>query len=53
MGSTTARRLERMQGSENDPVRLPMGYGNLLFLGQDRSGYAASPFADAVARTGW
>jgi hypothetical protein len=53
MGSTTARRLERMQGSENDPMRFPMGYGNRLFIGRESPGYAVSPFADAVARTGW
>ena len=53
MGSTTVRRLELMQGVENDPMRSPMGYGNRLFLRRDLPGYAASPFAHAVARTGW
>jgi len=53
MGSTTARRLERMDGVVRDPMRSPMGYGNRLFLGGDGPGFTTSPFAGAVARTGW
>ena len=62
MGSTTARRLERMKLNRDDfPMhkekRMPMGYGNRMYLAGDEGGterrFPQASFNDQVARTGW
>jgi len=57
MGSTTARRLERMKlGRKEFPAhqqaRMPMAYGNRLFLG-GKNFLRQAPYNDLLARTGW
>jgi len=57
MSSTTARRLDSMglgreEHKEIDSMRIPMSYGNRLYLGT-RSGFEQPSFNDQVARTGW
>jgi hypothetical protein len=57
MGSTTARRLVKMglardDKTEHNSMRLPMGYGNRLYLYRDGN-YVQPNFNDTVARTGW
>ena len=57
MSSTTARRLEfmglrREEHKEIDAMRIPMSYGNRLYLA-GRSGFEQPSFNDQVARTGW
>ncbi|NNC89608.1 MAG: CRTAC1 family protein [Akkermansiaceae bacterium] len=58
MGSTTARRLERMKANpreheEANRMRSVMGYGNRMYLAQGGGRYEAPPFYPQVARTGW
>ncbi len=58
MGSTTARRLEYMKLGradfpEHQKMRMPMGYGNRMYLGGADHRYQQAPFNDQVARTGW
>lgn len=58
MGSTTARRLSYMKLGrpgfpEHDAMRLRMGYGNRLYLGQGNNVFDEASFKDNVARTGW
>jgi len=58
MGSTTARRLERMgvgraEFPEHQSHRMKLGYGNRMFLGDSRGGLAEAPFNDTISRTGW
>ena len=57
MGSTTARRLQRMAANpkdypEHNRMRTIMGYGNRMYLATD-AGYREPEFKDEVARTGW
>ncbi len=57
MGSTTARRLDRMgigreDFAEHNRMRGVMGYGNRMYLATG-DGYAQPDFRDSVARTGW
>jgi len=57
MGSTTARRLEGMKlGRKEFPAhqkaRMPMAYGNRLFLG-GKNLLKQAPYNDLLARTGW
>ena len=57
MSSTTARRLESMglgrkEHKEIDAMRIPMSYGNRLYLSTG-SGFEQPSFNDQVARTGW
>jgi len=58
MGSTTARRLEAMGGGREDmpkhqAMRMLLGYGNRMLLGDGRGGLAQATYNDTVARTGW
>jgi hypothetical protein len=63
MGSTTARRLDRMNLNRDDfPMhtkkRMPMGYGNRMYLARDAEDGSGRRFPQAsfnaqVARTGW
>jgi hypothetical protein len=58
MSSTTARRLEHMQlGREDFPehqkMRMPMGYGNRLYLRQSDGSFRQPAWRDMVARSGW
>lgn len=58
MSSTTARRLEHMQlGREEFPehqkMRMPMGYGNRLYLRQADGNFRQPAWRDTVARSGW
>lgn len=58
MSSTTARRLEYMKLGRNDfpdhqKMRMPMGYGNRLYLRQSDGNYQQPPWRDMVARSGW
>lgn len=59
MGSTTARRLDRMEAFVDDPLsnqmRTTMGYGNRMLLRRDGTepGFKQPAFMDQVARTGW
>lgn len=58
MSSTTARRLEHMQlGREEFPehqkMRMPMGYGNRLYLRQADGSFKQPAWRDMVARSGW
>ena len=57
MGSTTARRLEHMKlGRKEFPghqkARMPMAYGNRMFLG-GKGFLKQASYNDSVARTGW
>lgn len=58
MGSTTARRLERMKANpkqfpEANKMRSVMGYGNRMYLAQSPGLYAQPPYHQEIARTGW
>ena len=58
MGSTTARRLEKMGigkagGDEMTAKRMPMGYGNRMFLGGEKGSLAQASYNDVVSRSGW
>jgi antitoxin component YwqK of YwqJK toxin-antitoxin module len=58
MGSTTARRLERLklgrkEFPEHQKARMRMAYGNRLFLGGARGVLKQAAYNDLVARTGW
>ncbi len=58
MGSTTARRLERMGlGREDlpafDEMRTRIGYGNRMYLGGGDGRFHQPAFRDDVARSGW
>ncbi len=59
MGSTTARRLEKMGARRTDDpmvdrMRMVMAYGNRMYLRQPGSlTYQQPSFKDRVARTGW
>ncbi|MDP7010846.1 MAG: FG-GAP-like repeat-containing protein [Verrucomicrobiota bacterium] len=58
MGSTTARRLERMGAGraefpEHQANRMKLGYGNRMYLGDNRGGLTEAAFNDAISRTGW
>ncbi|MDP7012218.1 MAG: FG-GAP-like repeat-containing protein [Verrucomicrobiota bacterium] len=58
MGSTTARRLERMgvgraDFPEHQANRMKLGYGNRMYLGDNRGRLAEASFNDAISRTGW
>ena len=67
MGSTTARRLDQLKlGREEFPfhqkMRIEMGYGNRMFLAENKNAaedgsferrFRQAPFNDQVARTGW
>ena len=55
--TTTARRMEKMGLGRADmpthnAMRMPMAYGNRLFLG-GRKTFKEAPYKDEVARTGW
>lgn len=57
MGSTTARRLQRMGADprdfpEHNRMREVMGYGNRMYLASE-GGFRQPAFKDEVARTGW
>ncbi len=57
MGSTTARRLQRMGANpqdfpEHNRMRTIMGYGNRMYLAAE-GGYREPTFKDEIARTGW
>ena len=58
MGSTTARRLEKMGvgksgGEAMTAKRMPMGYGNRLFLGGEKGELKQAAYNDGVSRSGW
>jgi len=60
MGSTTARRLDRMKANprnhaEHNRMRGIMGYGNRMYLGRGKGkgGFQKPNFHAQVARTGW
>ena len=58
MGSTTARRLERMGAGraefpKHQANRMKLGYGNRIYLGDNNGGLAEAPFSDVISRTGW
>lgn len=58
MGSTTARRLDKMKANpknhaEHNRMRGVMGFGNRMYLAQNKGGYQAPGFYQQVARTGW
>jgi hypothetical protein len=58
MGSTTARRLEHMKlgradHPEQSKMRMPMAYGNRVYLGDADHVFKDAPFDDQIARTGW
>ncbi len=58
MGSTTARRLEKMGvgkagGEAMTAKRMPMGYGNRLFLGGEKGALKQAVYNDGVSRSGW
>jgi hypothetical protein len=58
MGSTTARRLEKMKAhpdilSGAKTMRSIMGYGNRFYLGSKNGVLAEPEFINQVARTGW
>lgn len=57
MGSSTARRLERMgagpaEMAEHNAKRMELGYGNRMYLWKPH-GYRQPDFFEEVARTGW
>ncbi|HYG74220.1 MAG TPA: CRTAC1 family protein [Planctomycetota bacterium] len=58
MSSTTARRLEAMKLNredlpEHNAMRMKMGYGNRMYLGNGDGTFADAPFDGSVNRTGW
>ena len=58
MGSTTARRLEKMNAHPDiltgaKTMRSIMGYGNRFYLGGQRGTLNEPDFINQVARTGW
>ncbi len=58
MGSTTARRLENMGVGREDRkkitnMRMPMGYGNRMYLASPDGIYRQPSFIDQVNRSGW
>lgn len=58
MGSTTARRLEKMKAHPDiltgaKTMRAIMGYGNRFYLGGKNGALTEPAFAPQVARTGW
>ena len=58
MGSTTARRLDRMKANPADfaqanSMRKVMGYGNRMYLASEANGFSQPKYMDQVARTGW
>ena len=58
MGSSTARRLEHLNlGSNYRPqltaMRMPMAYGNRMYLGAGEGRFLQPQFKDAVSRSGW
>lgn len=58
MGSTTARRLEKMKAhpeilSGAKTMRSIMGHGNRFYLGQENGSLVEPDFSGQVARTGW
>lgn len=58
MSSTTASRLDKMGASPEDmqeltEMRIPMTFGNRLYLSQEDGSFAQAPNAAEVARTGW
>ena len=58
MSSTTARRLDsmglgRMDHPEINQMRMPMAYGNRMYLGQSKGKFRQPTFRDQVARAGW
>lgn len=58
MSSTTASRLDKMGARPEDmeeltDMRIPMTFGNRLYLSQDDGTFAQAPNAGEVARTGW
>ena len=58
MSSTTANRLhllgaKREEFAEITEYRLPMAYGNRLYISQENGSFKQPAYADQVARTGW
>lgn len=58
MSSTTARRLEAMKLNRDDlpeynAMRMKMGYGNRMYLGNGDGTFVDAPFDGSVNRTGW
>ncbi len=58
MGSTTARRLEKMKAhpeilSGAKTMRAVMGYGNRFYFGGEKGVLKEPEFIEQVARTGW
>ena len=58
MGSTTARRLEQLNLGRNyrpelTTMRMPMAYGNRMYLGVGKGRFLQPEFKDAVSRSGW
>lgn len=58
MSSTTANRLHLLGAKREDFAaitenRLPMAYGNRLYIKQENGSFKQPPYADQVARTGW
>ena len=57
MSSTTARRLDfmglsRKEHKQIDAMRIPMSYGNRLYLATE-TGFEQPAFNDQISRTGW
>jgi hypothetical protein len=58
MGSTTARRLDQLKLTradypDLDAMRMPMAFGNRIYLGGSDHHFQQAAFADQIARTGW
>jgi len=58
MGSTTARRLDSMGLGREDRLeinnmRMPMGYGNRMYLASAEGTYRQPEFIEQVNRSGW
>lgn len=58
MGSTTARRLEKMGAKRTDDpgvdrMRMTMAYGNRMYVQSAPGEFREPDFKDQVARTGW
>ena len=58
MGSTTARRLESMGVGREDmekvtAMRMPMAFGNRMYLASPDGKYRQPSFVDQVIRSGW
>ncbi len=58
MGSTTARRLDSMGVGREDReeitnMRMPMGYGNRMYLASAEGTYRQPAFIEQVNRSGW